>query len=120
MVASSQFGNTPPNDSSIYIERRADRQLMDALSNGRLAYVSAPPGSGVKSLLRQSVPKLRDAGFRVVVIDLTAYGVNVNEEQWFDGMLLSVGRQLDIEDELEEAWIEHRDLSPALFACLTK
>ena len=38
----------------------------------------------------------------VAVLDLTAIGLNLTPEQWYDGLLNRIGRQLDIEEELED------------------
>jgi hypothetical protein len=37
----------------------------------------------------------------VAVLDLTAIGQNLTPEQWYGGLLLQVGQQLELEDELE-------------------
>jgi hypothetical protein len=63
---------------------------------------------------------LRGQGIEVVVLDLTALGQNLTPEQWCDGLLLRLGTQLGIEDELESFWREHQRISPVqrFFHCL--
>ncbi|MBM3460265.1 MAG: hypothetical protein FJX77_17230, partial [Armatimonadetes bacterium] len=56
--------------------------------------------------------RLRAAGTRVAVLDLTRIGQNLPAEAWYDGLLLSLGEELDCEDELEEHWREHARLGP--------
>jgi hypothetical protein len=56
--------------------------------------------------------RLREAQISVVALDLTAIGLNVTPEQWYDGLLLRMGRPLRLEDELEEYWEQHQRLGP--------
>ncbi|HEX4946889.1 MAG TPA: AAA-like domain-containing protein, partial [Blastocatellia bacterium] len=53
-------------------------------------------------------------GVHVAVLDLTSIGQNLNAEQWYDGLLARVGQQFQLEDELEEFWLNHARLSPLL------
>ena len=56
---------------------------------------------------------LRSEGAReVAVLDLAAIGQNLTPEQWYDGLLLRLGRQLDLEDEFDDFWLDNARLSP--------
>jgi len=48
----------------------------------------------------------------VAVLDLTAIGQNLTPEQWYDGMMTRIGRQLKLEAELEQFWQHSARLSP--------
>ncbi len=67
---------------------------------------------GKSSLMVSTAARLRAEGVTVAVIDLTAIGQNLSAEQWYDGLLNRVGRQLDLEDELEDFWEEHERVGP--------
>src|SRR5437879_1454293 len=67
---------------------------------------------GKSSLMVRTALRLRQEGAAVAVLDLTAIGCNVSAEQWYDGLLLHLGRALDLEDELEEFWLVHERMSP--------
>src|SRR5207302_534149 len=56
--------------------------------------------------------RLRQEGVAVAAFELTALGQNLTVEQWYDGLLVRFGRELDLEDELEEYWLEHERLAP--------
>src|SRR5262249_52279674 len=47
-----------------------------------------------------------------LVLDLTGVGQNLSPDQWYQGLLNLVARQLQREDELEEFWEAHRQLGP--------
>ena len=114
-IASQSFyvtGGTLRADAPSYIERAADGELFDALSAGKFCYVLTSRQMGKSSLMVRAAAKLRDQGRHVVVLDLTAFGQNVTVEQWYDSLLLTIGDRLDIEDELEEFWLEHDRLPP--------
>ena len=48
----------------------------------------------------------------VAVLDLAAVGQNLNPEQWYDGMLLRLGRQLGLEDEFDDFWLDNPRVGP--------
>jgi hypothetical protein len=50
----------------------------------------------------------------VALLDLTAVGQNLTADQWYDGLLMRLGQELGLEDELEAFWRDHDRLSPLL------
>ena len=59
---------------------------------------------GKSSLMVQTARKLREADTRVAVLDLTRIGQNLSPEQWYDGLLIPLGREFHLEDELDDFW----------------
>jgi WD40 repeat protein len=59
---------------------------------------------GKSSLMVQTARALRDAGTHVVVLDLTRIGQNLSPEQWYDGLLIPLGREFQLEEELDDFW----------------
>src|SRR3954449_7674178 len=82
-------------ESLSYVERRADRDLYDALLRGEFCYVLTSRQMGKSSLMVRTVARLRAAGTSVAVLDLTALGQNLLPEQWYAGLLNLLGLQLD-------------------------
>src|SRR6185369_7985787 len=99
-------------DAPSYIERRADRELHSGLVNREFCYVLTSRQMGKSSLMVRTALRLREGGFNVVVLDLTALGQNLTLEQWYDGLALRIGRQLRLEDELEGFWAANQRFSP--------
>src|SRR6185503_5808009 len=95
-------GGTMPAASRSYVERRADRTLLNSLTRGDFSYILTSRQMGKSSLMVRTTERLRAAGLCVAVLDLTAIGQNLTPEQWYDGLAMRLGRQLRIEDELEE------------------
>ncbi|MEO2004533.1 MAG: AAA-like domain-containing protein, partial [Candidatus Poribacteria bacterium] len=105
-------GGTLRPDAPSYVRRQADDDLYDALSRREFCYVLTSRQMGKSSLMARVAQRLRGDGATAVLLDLTAIGQNVTVEQWYDGLLVRVGEQLDLEDELEEFWDEHTGLPP--------
>src|SRR5947209_6752682 len=114
-VTESSFyiaGGTMRSDAPSYVERQADRELYAGLQQGEFCYVLTSRQMGKSSLMIRTALRLRQEGVAVAVLDLTQIGQNLNAEQWYDGLLMKLGEQLDLEEELEEFWEEHGRLGP--------
>src|SRR5947209_23945 len=105
-------GGTLRRDAPSYVARRADEELYGGLSEGRFCYVLTSRQMGKSSLMVRVAARLRESGASVAVLDLTAIGQNLSPEQWYDGLLGRVGQQLDLEDELEDFWLDNERLGP--------
>jgi TolB-like protein/Flp pilus assembly protein TadD len=105
-------GGTLKFDAPSYVEREADRELFQALSQGEFCYVLTSRQMGKSSLMVRTANRLRAGGAHVPVLDLTAIGLNVTPEQWYDGLLERMGPQIRLEDELEDFWLQNERLSP--------
>ena len=105
-------GGTVPRDAACYVSRQADDDLLSSLLRGDFCYVLTSRQMGKSSLMTRAATRLREAGAHVAVADLTAFGRSLSPEQWYDLLLARIGRELKLEDELEEFWLDHPRLPP--------
>ena len=99
MTSPSDFyvlGGTLPRDARSYAVRKADQELFDGLCRGQLCYMLTSRQMGKSSLMVRTVTRLRQEKVTCVVIDLTAIGQNLTEDQWYDGLLNRVATDLDL------------------------
>lgn len=99
-------------DAPSYVERQADKDLLDGLLRGDFCYVLTSRQMGKSSLMIRAAGKLRNLGIGVAVLDLSAIGQNLTVEQWYSGLMLQLGLRLNLEDELIEFWQLHPELGP--------
>src|SRR5687768_2585613 len=105
-------GGTLRPDAPSYVERQADQDLYESLEQSEFCYVLTARQMGKSSLMIRTAARLRQAGVRVAVLDLTTVGHNVSAEQWYRGLLNLIGEQLDLEAEVERFWRSHEHLGP--------
>lgn len=97
-------GGTLPANAPSYVERKADTDLFSHLMEGRFCYVLTSRQVGKSSLMVRTAIRLRDSARRVAVLDLTKIGMNLSAEQWYDGLLVQLGREFGLEDEVDDFW----------------
>jgi hypothetical protein len=103
-------GGTLRRDAPSYIARDADEQLYHVLKKGEVCFVLTARQMGKSSLMVQTAARLREEGATVAVLDLTALGQNLNEEEWYSGLLEIIGEQLNLEHELQDSWSRNHAL----------
>lgn len=101
-------GGTLGAEAPSYVERTADQKLYEGLQSGEFCYVLTSRQMGKSSLMVRTVKRLREAGTSVAVLDLTAIGQNLTSEQWYAGLLLQLGPQLNLQRELIASWEEQQ------------
>jgi len=93
-------GGTVPPDSPSYVERAADRELLQALLAGEYCYVLNSRQMGKSSLAVRAIARLTASGVSCGFVDLTRLGGStVTPEQWYSGLLMESGRALGLRAE---------------------
>jgi WD40 repeat protein len=87
-LSSYQVGGSLSLSNPTYIERKADRELYEALKQGDFCYVLNSRQMGKSSLLVRTRHRLQAEGFQCTTLDMTRIGSeNIEPLQWYKGIV---------------------------------
>jgi hypothetical protein len=103
-------------NSPLYVERAADTELYDALTQGKYCYVLNSRQTGKSSLRVQAMGKLQKNNFTCAVIDLNATPEDITEDDWYYGQLSSLVNDLKVNNlkidiDIDKWWSEKKGAS---------
>ena len=102
-----QIGGTLAEDSPSYIERPADRELLDALDRGDLCLVLSPRQTGKSSLMVHAMARLKPLGIVAVIVDFQQLGSQYDQNTWFGDVAHQIQRSLKLKTDAGSWWEEH-------------
>ena len=110
-VRQFQVGGAVQADA-LYVERRGDRELLDALRHGEFCYILAPRQIGKSSLRIRVARTLAAQGIRCVSIDFSGIGsTSVTIDEWYYSIADDIAQALGLPN-LDLFWTTHQHLTP--------
>lgn len=96
----------------LYIERRADAEIVETLAGGEFCYVLAPRQIGKSSLRLRAAKTLERQGIRCVSIDFSGIGSSsVTNDEWYFSIAYEIAEELGLPNP-ELFWTQHEHLTP--------
>ena len=109
--ASHEFfvaGGTLWREAPSYIHRPADEELFRLALAGEYCNVLAARQMGKSSLMVQTAERLREAGVRTAILDISTLGGGISTpEAWFFGFLDELSIQLGLDADINAWWEAH-------------
>jgi WD40 repeat protein/subtilisin-like proprotein convertase family protein len=96
-------------DRPCYIERAADQELEQGISDQRFCYVLAARATGKSSLMARTIKVLRGEGQLAAVVDLNQLGVrgeSTDAGRWYYSIAYRILRELRLKTDLQSWWQE--------------
>ncbi|MBK4731844.1 AAA-like domain-containing protein [Oxynema sp. CENA135] len=113
-LSSYQVGGSLSLNNPTYIERKADRQLYEALKNGEFCYVLNSRQMGKSSLLVRTRHRLQAEGFQCTTLDMTRIGSeNIEPLQWYKGIVTELWQGFGLfgKFNLKHWWRDENEIS---------
>jgi hypothetical protein len=97
-------GGTLRLDAPSYIARPADEELYRYILAAQFCYVLTARQRGKSSLMVRVAGRLRAVGVRTAIVDLSALGTQLDEDQWYLGIARRIVEQLQLALDVERWW----------------
>ncbi len=110
-----QVGGSLGKNSTIYVERKADKELYHSLKQGEFCYVFNSRQMGKSSLRLRIKHRLETEGYQCASIDLTMIGgEDLTSAQWYFGLASELWRSFRLikKVNLKIWWKQQENLSP--------
>ena len=106
-------GGTVQAGGGIYIKRRADDELLELCRQGEVVLVLSSRQVGKSSLMVRTAQQLEANQIHSVIIDLSAIGTQVSEDEWYLGILNEIDTSLYLTTDIFTWWADHAQLGQA-------
>ena len=103
-------GGTVQAGSGLYIARKVDEELLQLCRDHVFAYVLTARQMGKSSLMIRTAQRLADEGTRSAIIDLSQLGVQITDEAWYFGLIMTINRRLKLKTDVFAWWKAHAQL----------
>jgi hypothetical protein len=107
-------GGTVQAGGGVYLERAADRDVLEHCRAGDFTYILTSRQMGKSSLMIRTAERLTGEKLLPVIVDLTELGTQTTPEQWYKGFLFAVQEQLGLGVDASRWWNDQPDHSFAL------
>lgn len=105
-------GGTMDPMASSYIERKADKDLLEAVMAGQFCYILTSRQTGKSSLMMRTAIKLQENGIKSAIIDLTDRSTSgATIEQWYLEQVQEIAEQLGLDEDPFSWWEKESKLS---------
>lgn len=96
-----------------YVSRRADRDLLQALLDGKFCYVFNCRQMGKSSLRVRVTHRLQEMGMTGTSIDITSIGSDDNLSKWYNGIITRLFLGLELTGKVNlKTWLKDREELP--------
>lgn len=107
-------GGTVQPGRDCYLQRLADAELFQRISDGEFCHVLAQPQAGKTSLAASTAARLRTQGSAVALVDLTrtsSEDPSENAGRWYYSIAYRIARDLRLKADLQTWWAERGGLT---------
>ena len=106
-------GGTVQASGGVYIKRHADDELLELCQQGEIALVLSSRQVGKSSLMVRIAGQLEADNIRSGIVDLSAIGTQVTQDEWYLGILNELNDTLKFKTDIFNWWKDHDQLGPA-------
>jgi tetratricopeptide (TPR) repeat protein len=101
-----------PADSSYYMERPADKALLDYVQSGYYCYVLAPAQFGKTNLMNRVARLLQQQHIQVATVQLGQISATASQDDWYLELVQQLKIELNLAVGVDNWWSHHASLKP--------
>ncbi|PSF34257.1 hypothetical protein C7H19_19195 [Aphanothece hegewaldii CCALA 016] len=113
MTYEYRIGGSLAYNHPTYVERKADKDLLESLKAGEYCYIFNCRQMGKSSLRVRTIHQLQKEDFICTSIDITSLGSEVNLQKWYNGLIIQLFLGFNLGKKFNlKAWLKEREDIP--------
>ncbi|MCI4668453.1 MAG: SUMF1/EgtB/PvdO family nonheme iron enzyme [Bacteroidia bacterium] len=106
-----QAGGSLSSDTKVYVERSADKEIIDVIKRSRFCYVLSARQMGKSSLKIKTIDTLKEQDWKCAGVEISQIGTKAKTDQWYFTFCYEIADAVGVLDKFEDWWENNKKIT---------